>query len=126
MRMPRTPEQKVQRLMNASAFTVRHWRGILLSIWAGTVGVFALLAWWGFANRDRGLGEFVFIVFGFVTLAMLLRFPRRLIRAMWAARGAAAPGTPPHGAAPRPPGPIDRTIIDADAVERDPPPRPEL
>lgn len=112
----RTPQDRVTRWMNAGAYTMRHWRGILLSIWLGFVAVFGLIAWWGYANRDSGFGAFVFTLFGLVVLAMLIRYPRRLLRSI----------RTPDRTVPPPPQP--RGVIDTDATVRERPRRdpPEL
>lgn len=103
------------RWMSAGAYTMKHWRGILLGMWAGTLALFGLIAWWGYDNRDGGLGAFTFTLFGFLVLAMLVRFPRRLIRSMRSARRA------PQGNA-TPPGVIDTDATVRDRGRSDPPP----
>jgi len=107
------------RWMAAGAYTMRHWRGVLLSIWIGTLAAFGLIAWWGYQNRDGGFGAFVFTLFGFIVLAMLIRFPRRLFRSM---RG------PQRSQPDQPGGPDfrgrDGGVIDTDAEVRDRP-RPD-
>lgn len=71
---------------------------MLLGMWLATFGVFALLAWWGFANRDGALGGFAMTIFGLIAVAMLLRFPRNLVKAMWLTRrGRTAPQAPADG-----------------------------
>lgn len=114
--MRRTPEQRMMRWMTAGAYTMRHWRGVLLSIWLGTVALFGLFAWWGFANRDGGFGAFVFFVFGFTVLAMVIRYPRRLFRSFVAARR--SPGQTPARAG----GVIDTEADVRERPRRDPPP----
>lgn len=103
--------------MSAGAWSVRHWRGMLLGMWLATLAVFASLAWWGFANRDRAWGSMTATMFGLIAIAMIFRFPKRLVRAMWTARRrgparTAPPGTPPGG------------IIDTEGTVRPRPSRP--
>jgi len=101
--------------MTAGAYTMRHWRGILLSIWLGTVATFGLLAWWGFGNRDSGFGAFVFTVFTLLVIAMVFRYPRRLLRSWRTSRR----GPPAVG---RPGGVIDAEADVRDRPRREPPP----
>jgi hypothetical protein len=75
-------ERRFRRWLAAGAFTARHWRGMLLSLYAATLALFALLTWAGYAHRARGWGTLFELFFGFFAVVTLMRFPRRLVASM--------------------------------------------
>lgn len=103
-------------MLKAGSWMAAHWRSVLLGMYGAVLGLFGLLAWVGFRHRDSAGGEILMVLFGFLAMWMLLRFPKRLLRGMRADQVRRRTAIRPISSTPvRRPVHIDGQVIDVES-----------